>query len=183
MAKKKKETLTFKQQRFVEAFCGEANYNATKAAIIAKYSEHSAGVIGQENLKKPLIKRAIDERLKQLSEESRVYYHEVAQSVRRIIRFDHRNIFDPGWKIKPIESLKTDTALALNRVKVTETVLQKGNKADETLIKRTVEISIPDRIKACELAAKMGGFLTPSGEGEISEAFMEFVRGLKAIEE
>lgn len=50
--------LTAKQQRFVDAFDG----NATDAAIKAGYSKKSAALIGNENLRKPLIVRAIKAR-------------------------------------------------------------------------------------------------------------------------
>ena len=43
--------LTAKQQRFVEAYDG----NAHKAAIAAGYSEKTADAIGRENLRKPTI--------------------------------------------------------------------------------------------------------------------------------
>lgn len=59
---KEKRKLTVKQ----EAFC--VNYflkkNATQAAIAAGYSKNSAGVIGEENLRKP----EIQERLKELND-------------------------------------------------------------------------------------------------------------------
>ena len=47
----KPKGLTAKQQRFVEAYTG----NATAAAIAAGYSEKTAEVIGHENLRKPKI--------------------------------------------------------------------------------------------------------------------------------
>lgn len=50
--------LTAKQQRFIEAYSG----NATQAAIQAGYSAKTAYAIGQENLKKPEIQQAIHER-------------------------------------------------------------------------------------------------------------------------
>lgn len=56
MAEKKK--LTAKQQRFVDAYDG----NAHKAAIAAGYSEKTADAIGRENLRKPTIMAAIKER-------------------------------------------------------------------------------------------------------------------------
>jgi len=177
---RKSDRLTPKQRRFVDAYCGEARFNATKAALIARYSPKSAASIGQENLKKPLIKKAIEARLLELAEESKIHFHEVAQSVRRVIGFDHRKIFGPGWKIGAIESLDDDTALALNRVKVVETVLQKNDDTGETLVKRTVEVAIPDRLKADELAAKMGGFLSPVDKGDESDGVMnEFLEEIR----
>lgn len=51
--------LTIKQQRFVAAYLGEANGNATKAALLAGYPEPSAHTIGWENLQKPAIREAV----------------------------------------------------------------------------------------------------------------------------
>ena len=50
--------LTAKQQRFIDAYTG----NATAAAIAAGYSEKTAPFIGAENLKKPKILAAIKSR-------------------------------------------------------------------------------------------------------------------------
>ena len=53
--------LSTKQQRFVEAYDG----NATQAALVAGYSAKTAPFIGAENLKKPQICQAIQEREEQ----------------------------------------------------------------------------------------------------------------------
>ncbi|MDR0476386.1 MAG: terminase small subunit [Desulfobulbaceae bacterium] len=52
------EKLTVKQRRFIEAYDG----NATEAAIKAGYSQKTAAVVGAENLTKPYIAQAIQER-------------------------------------------------------------------------------------------------------------------------
>jgi len=57
--------LTLKQQRFVEEYC--KHFNATKAAVDAGYSIHTAASIGCENLIKPDIKEAIDLRVNALT--------------------------------------------------------------------------------------------------------------------
>lgn len=51
--------LTPKQQRFVDEYL--IDLNATQAAIRAGYSEKTAYSIGDENLKKPDIKKAIEQ--------------------------------------------------------------------------------------------------------------------------
>ena len=51
---------TEKQSKFVEFFLIYGN--ATKAAILAGYSEDSAASIGAENLRKPEIRKAIQEK-------------------------------------------------------------------------------------------------------------------------
>ena len=53
-----KSKLTVRQQRFAEAYTG----NATEAALIAGYSAKTAHSIGAENLKKPEIMQAIRKR-------------------------------------------------------------------------------------------------------------------------
>lgn len=50
--------LTPKQDLFVAHYCANG-FNATQAAISAGYSENSASAIGEENLRKPEIARAI----------------------------------------------------------------------------------------------------------------------------
>lgn len=54
-----KNKLTAKQKRFVEEY--PIDFNATQAAIRAGYSRHTAHAIGQENLRKPIIKAALSE--------------------------------------------------------------------------------------------------------------------------
>ena len=47
------EKLTDKQKKFCEEYV--IDWNATRAAKVAGYSEHTAQVIGSENLSKPII--------------------------------------------------------------------------------------------------------------------------------
>ena len=54
--------LTRKQQKFIDAYFANG-LNATRAAIKAGYSEHSARSIASENLAKPDIKAEIERRL------------------------------------------------------------------------------------------------------------------------
>ncbi len=56
--------LTDKQFCFVEEYL--IDLNATQAAIRAGYSEHTAQVIGAENLSKPIIQNAISERMAEI---------------------------------------------------------------------------------------------------------------------
>lgn len=53
--------LTIKQRVFIDALLGRANHNATEAARIAGYAIPEAS--GKENLRKPLIRKVIDEYL------------------------------------------------------------------------------------------------------------------------
>lgn len=61
------EGLTHKQRAFVDAYVGKAHGNATEAARLADYSEKTAYSIGCENLRKPEVREAIKERLRELT--------------------------------------------------------------------------------------------------------------------
>lgn len=60
--------LTNKQSKFIDEYL--IDLNATQAAIRAGYSEHTAGLIGCENIKKPNIRQEIDRRAAIISEKS-----------------------------------------------------------------------------------------------------------------
>ncbi|KMJ53784.1 hypothetical protein ACG97_05925 [Vogesella sp. EB] len=55
--------LTAKQSRFVDEYL--IDLNATQAALRAGYSKRTAGQIGDENLKKPEIQKAIQQRMQE----------------------------------------------------------------------------------------------------------------------
>ena len=59
--------LTNKQKLFIDYYL--KTLNATQSAIKAGYSEKSAHDIGSENLRKPDIKKAINERLEEIQDE------------------------------------------------------------------------------------------------------------------
>lgn len=58
------DNLTEKQLAFIAYYCGEANFNATKAAQMAGYS--SARASGTENLANPRIKQRINDHLDEI---------------------------------------------------------------------------------------------------------------------
>jgi len=53
--------LTGKQQAFVNAYCGEAKFNATKAAELAGYQGNydTLSAVGSENLRNPKIEKKV----------------------------------------------------------------------------------------------------------------------------
>lgn len=65
--KQEKIKLTPRQKLFCQFYIGEANLNATKAAIRAGYSTASARFIGSENLTKPNIAAYIEKKLDELT--------------------------------------------------------------------------------------------------------------------
>lgn len=81
--------LTAKQKRFVQEYL--IDLNATQAAIRAGYSKNSARQVGTENLSKPSIKQAIDERLKQIDEEKTADAKEIREFWTRVMRGEEKD--------------------------------------------------------------------------------------------
>ena len=61
------QKLRPKQELFCEAYTSNG-FNAKQAAIEAGYSEHTSAEMGYENLNKPHVKAAIDEKLRESAE-------------------------------------------------------------------------------------------------------------------
>lgn len=75
--------LTPKQQRFVEEYL--IDLNATQSAIRAGYSEKTAKSIGQENLTKPDIQKAIEEAQNKRTERTEITQDYVLSNIQKVI--------------------------------------------------------------------------------------------------
>lgn len=80
----KMTNLTPKQKRFCDEYL--ISLNATQAAIKAGYSRKTAGSIGDENLKKPEIKKYIETRLKEKEKELIADQNEVLEYLTLVMR-------------------------------------------------------------------------------------------------
>ena len=76
--------MTAKQKRFCDEYL--IDLNATQAAIRAGYSEKTAGVIGDENLKKPYIKEYIEKRMAEKEKELIADQDEVLKYLTSVLR-------------------------------------------------------------------------------------------------
>lgn len=92
--------LTPKQQRFVEEYL--IDLNATQAAIRAGYSEKTAKSIGQENLTKPDIQKAIEEAQSKRTEQTQIDAAYVLKRLVEIDQMDVLDIMDDQMKILPL---------------------------------------------------------------------------------
>ena len=92
--------LTPKQQRFVEEYL--IDLNATQAAIRAGYSEKTAKSIGQENLTKPDIQKAIEEAQNKRQEQTQIDAAYVLKRLVEIDQMDVLDIMDDQMKIRPV---------------------------------------------------------------------------------
>lgn len=64
---KKLPKLTSKQQRFVDAYCGEARFNASEAVRLAGYRTKNPNDLGYQLRHTPHVRARIDERLAEIA--------------------------------------------------------------------------------------------------------------------
>lgn len=76
--------LNERQKRFVDNYIATAN--ASEAARRSGYSKRTAGVIGDENLKKPYIRKAIEERLNEMERGRVADTQEILEHLTAVVR-------------------------------------------------------------------------------------------------
>ena len=136
--------LTAKQQRFVEEYL--VDLNATQAAIRAGYSTNTAGSIGDENLKKPEIKSAIDKALAERSKRTGINADRIIQELAKIAFLNPTDVINMDEATIRGDANREDTA-AIASVKVKRIPTEDGDITER-------EVKTYDKIKALELLGK-----------------------------
>jgi hypothetical protein len=138
--KKSQPTLTLKQERFVTAYLGEAHGNATLAAKVAGYAGNDVTLssVAVENLRKPLIRRLVDERLEAEVPSSAVILRELAQiGLSPVLYGIAGNVLEPQAvqaKLKALELLGKYHALFVDVTKGIE-IPKTERELDEALVR------------------------------------------------
>lgn len=142
--------LTKKQKRFVEEYL--VDLNATQAAIRAGYSTQTAYSIGDENLKKPEIKNAIEKALAERSRRTGVNADRVILELAKIAFVNPTDVINMDEATVRGEANREDTA-TIASVKVKRIPTDDGD-----IVER--EVRTYDKIKALELLGKHLGMFT-----------------------
>ena len=156
----KEETikLTDKQERFCYEYC--IDFNATKAAIRAGYSENTAYSIGNENLKKPEIKKRISEMQSNLSETAGISALKVINEHAKIAFTGIANLKDGWMTLKDFESLSDDEKACIQEVQTKEA--RRADGGDGIVIEMWVKIKLYDKQKSLDSISNMLGFNAPT---------------------
>lgn len=142
--------LTQKQRVFIERYC--VHFNGSKACREAGYSEDTCAVMAYENLTKPYIKNAINERLKELSMSAEEATKRLADIGRGSIEH-FLDIDDSGNTIVDLSKDEARENLGLIK-KIKQT---KKEFADGAIIEITNEIELHDSKDAILNILKMQG--------------------------
>lgn len=141
--------LTDKQKIFCEQYV--IDWNATRAAKAAGYSENTAAVQGSENLTKPNIQAYIEEIQQDLAKLAGV---SALRNVLELKKVAYTNLadFKDGWMTeKKFDELTDDVKAALSEINYVERATEYGT---ETIVK----FKVHDKIKAITEINKMLGF-------------------------
>lgn len=140
--------LTAKQQRFCDEYL--IDLNATQAAIRAGYSEKTAAVIANENLRKPNISEYIEKRMAAKQEELIADQDEVLRYLSSVMRRQLKESVVVTLQTKTEKWVKDEDTGKLKKQTITK---------DEPAV-----IEIPARLsdsnKAAELLGKAYGIYT-----------------------
>jgi len=110
--------MTPKQAAFVQHYLIDSN--ATQAAVRAGYSVKTAYSIGEENLRKPEIRAAIDAAMSDTAARLGITAERVMRERSRLAFFDPRRLFASNGEPIPIHELDDDTAAAVAGMDVLE---------------------------------------------------------------
>ncbi|MBR1647089.1 MAG: terminase small subunit [Selenomonadaceae bacterium] len=131
--------LSERQKRFVDYFVQTGN--AAKAARLAGYSEKSARETGKEQLQKPYVRKAVDEKLAELSNERTAKAQEILEYLTSVMRGE-----------------QTD-----------EMAMNVGLGGGVTRVEKVrIAVGAKERLKAAEMLAKVHGLFITRQELEIS---------------
>jgi phage terminase small subunit len=159
MAKKeKKEELTGKQKRFCEEYIFD--FNATRAAKAAGYSEDTAGSIGHENLKKPEIQAYIKVLQSDLEKTSGISRLRVLREHEKLAFSSIAHLHDTWITRKTFETLTDEQKACIAEIS-TQTRIEKDyseNPEGTPMQVDYVKVKLYDKQKALDSISKMLGF-------------------------
>ena len=162
--------MTPKQAMFVQEYL--IDLNAARAAIAAGYSKKTAKQIGQENLTKPDVKKAIDEALAERGKRTEITQDRVLKELARIAFTDPRSVFEwgpGGVTLKDSASLSDDDAAAV--AEVSQTITESGG---------SIKAKMYDKQRALELLGKHLGMFVEKKQIELDATVNLFDPAIRA---
>ena len=149
-------SLTPRQARFIKEYL--VDLNATQAAVRAGYSQKTASIIGQENLRKPNIATAIKDAQQQRSARTDVTADAVVRELAYIAFGDISGLFDAQGRLREAHDLAPGVRA---RIAAIDVVRERTRAVGDTTVEESsVKVRVWDKVRALELLAKHLGLLT-----------------------
>ena len=152
--------LTAKQEKFCNEYL--IDLNATQAAIRAGYSEKTAMEQGYQLLHKTSVSGFIQERQKELQEETRITQKKVLEEYAKIAFSDIRQLFDGNNRLLEIKDIPDGIASCLSSVEVDEIFGQ--SMEGKVQIGETKKVKVWNKINALDSLARHFGMFEKDNE-------------------
>lgn len=166
----KAEELTGKQRRFCEEYIYD--FNGTRAAIAAGYSENAAAEIAYENLRKPHIQAYIKELQSDLEKTSGVSRLKVLREHEKIAFSSIAHLHETWIKRKDFDKLTPEQKDCIAEI---STQIKTSRNSDGEMEEfEFVKVRLYDKQKALDSISKMLGFDAP-------EKVEHDIKGLKTF--
>lgn len=146
--------LSPKQENFCQAYL--TDFNATRAAKVAGYSEKTAYSQGFDLLKKPEIQARITELRSSTSKQFNITRERICQELARIAFSDVRMAFDADGKLLPPDKWPDELATVVSSIETEELFDFVGRSKVQTGV--TKKVKMWEKVKALETLIKMLGY-------------------------
>ena len=156
MAEEKAIKLTEKQRKFCLEYIFD--YNASRAAREAGYSEDTAGAIGWENLKKPEIKAYIKELQNNLEETSGISRLKVLREHEKLAFSSIAHLHNTWITRKEFEELTEEQKASIESI---ETSIKRIVNDFEAFDVEYVKVKLYSKQKSLDSISKLLGFDAP----------------------
>lgn len=155
-------SLTGKQEMFCQEYL--VDLNATQSAIRAGYSKRTAGVIGLENLTKPLIREKILQLIEERRNKIKLSQERVIEELVSVAFLDIRELFDHNGSLLNVKDFPENISRALAGIDLIAS-------SDGTV--STKKIRLLDKIRALELLGKHLGMFVEKFDVKHSGAVIQ----------
>ena len=153
--------ITTKMLRFVELYVlyylqnGEKPEfnNLTEVAIAASYSSRSAAEIASENLKKPIIKQLIVEKIRTATKANQASLNDIINELTAMATVSAKDFYDETGDLIPIHQLPDRVAKCITPAEYQ--TMYSGNGDSKIEIGRTTKIKQWDKNKALDSLIKL----------------------------
>jgi len=173
------EELTDKQEMFIREYL--VDFNATRAAVAAGYSEESARQIGSENLSKPYILAEIEKRMAARHKRLEISADRILDELRKLAfanMQDYIQVTEEGEAFIDLKSLTREQAAAIQEIKVDETGGGGGDGRRERVQRTTFKLA--DKGQNLERLGRYHKMFTDKVEQSVSDSLAELIRSARS---
>ena len=154
-------TLTERELLFCQNYLGDANRNATQAAIRAGYSNRTAKIQASRLLTNVDLQKYIHDQTAPVLDALGADKDRLLKEWVKIGLSDITDYLNEDWSIKSLSEIKKNATGAIESVQVDEKVLMGEDEEPVKVLQKTVKFKLHNKIKALTTLSEMQGLIKP----------------------